>query len=73
MKTILSILPALACGVMMLACVGLMRFHKKPDSQTDETRAPESDLQAEVDSLRAQVEELKPTRDEPVKNGEEHG
>ncbi len=42
----------------MLACLGLMNLRKKPDDRSNVAQDTEAKLQSEVESLRAQVEEL---------------
>ena len=57
METLISYLPALACGAMMLfICIPMMRnMHKGPDDSTDaDTRQEIAELREEIARLRAE-------------------
>ena len=55
MRTVLTYLPAIACGVMMLViCVPMMRnMHKGGDDSAD------NDTQKEIAELREEIQRLK--------------
>lgn len=55
MNTLLYLVPALGCGLMMVACMALMgRMHRGPDTQRRDDDIAE--LRAEVARLRAERE-----------------
>ena len=65
MESLLLLLPALGCGLVMLACMAMMGWGMRGPRRQEAARPPEAATAQEVAALREEVARLRAEQEDP--------